>query len=150
MYWDWDPSLETGIDAIDDQHRRIVGYINDMHDNIERRNRAVLIGIIDNMITYTLTHFAFEEGLMARASYPALAEHKLVHESFAKRMRYHKKQFHAGKDVTRQVMGDLQVWLISHIKEDDRDYGPLVREMLAREAVPEKSWVKKTVERMFC
>jgi len=144
MYWVWDPSLNVGIDVIDKQHKRIVEYINEVHENLGDRNREVLGGVIDSMIDYTLTHFAFEEALMERAGYPILKDHRLVHQSFAQRMRDHKKQFDAGKDVTRQLLGDLQIWLTSHIKRDDQDYAVLVRK-----AVTEKSWVAKTLQMFF-
>ena len=96
------------------------------------------------MIDYTLTHFAFEEALMERAGYPILKHHKLVHQSFAQRVQDHKKNFDEGKDVTRQLLGDLQIWLTSHIKRDDQDYAVLVRG-----ALEEKSWIAKMLQKFF-
>ncbi len=144
MYWDWDPSLNVGIEVIDKQHKRIVDYINEIHDNLGDRDRKVLGGVIDSMIDYTLTHFAFEEALMERAGYPVLKNHKLVHKSFAQRVQDHKKHFDEGKDVTRQLLGDLQIWLTSHIKRDDQDYAALVRG-----ALEEKSWAAKILQKFF-
>ncbi|MHB8252547.1 MAG: bacteriohemerythrin [Acidiferrobacter sp.] len=144
MYWVWDPSLDVGIDIIDKQHKRIVQYMNEIHENMKDRDRKVLGRVIDSMIDYTITHFAFEEALMERAGYPILKGHKLVHENFTQRMRDHKKQFDDGKDVTRQLLGDLQIWLTSHIKHDDQDYATLVHK-----ALKEKSWVEKALQKFF-
>ncbi|HUW97568.1 MAG TPA: bacteriohemerythrin [Acidiferrobacter sp.] len=146
MYWVWDSSLDVGIEEIDKQHKRIVQYMNEIHDYMERRDPdpEVIGRVIDSMIDYTVTHFAFEEAAMERAGYPILADHKGVHESFAKRMQEHKRQFEAGRDVTRQLLGDLRIWLTSHIKHDDKDYVPLVRK-----ALKEKSWIGKAFGKLF-
>ncbi|MDA8391183.1 MAG: bacteriohemerythrin [Gammaproteobacteria bacterium] len=144
MYWQWDPSLSVGIDVIDSQHKRIVEYINELSDAMGRKDRTAVGAILDGMIDYTLTHFTFEESLMERAGYPILREHKLVHESFAKRMREHKKHFTDGGDVTRQLFADLQMWLTNHIKRDDKDYALSVRKVME-----EKSWISKTLLRLF-
>ena len=144
MYWQWDSSLSVGIDVIDNQHKRIVEYINEISDARDRKDHAAVGAILDSMIDYTLTHFTFEESLMERAGYPILREHKLVHESFAKRMLQHKKRFTEGDDVTRQLSTDLQMWLTNHIKRDDKDYTPSVRKILE-----EKGWVSKTLKKLF-
>ncbi len=144
MYWQWDPSLSVGIDVIDSQHKRIVEYINELSDAMNRKDRTAVGAILDGMIDYTLTHFTFEESLMERAGYPILREHKLVHESFAKRMAQHKKHFAEGGDVTRALFADLQMWLTNHIKRDDKDYTPSVRKVLE-----EKSWISKTLQKLF-
>ena len=144
MYWQWDPSLSVGIDVIDSQHKRIVEYINELSDAMNRKDRTAVGAILDGMIDYTLTHFTFEESLMERAGYPILREHKLVHESFATRMAQHKKHFTEGSDVTRALFADLQMWLTNHIKRDDKDYTPSVRKVLE-----EKSWISKTLQKLF-
>ncbi len=144
MYWQWDPSLSVGIGVIDNQHQRIVEYINELADAMERKDRTAVGHILDGMIDYTLTHFAFEESLMERAGYPIVTEHKLVHQSFAKRMTDYKKRFNEGGDITRALFSDLQMWLTNHIKRDDKDYTLSVRKVLE-----EKSWISKTLSKFF-
>ncbi|WP_298137696.1 bacteriohemerythrin [Acidiferrobacter sp.] len=144
MHWQWDPSLSVGINVIDNQHRRIVEYINELADAMERKDRTAVGGILDGMIDYTLTHVGFEESLMDRAGYPIAAEHKLVHQSFAKRMTDYKRRFNEGGDITRQLFSDLQMWLTNHIKRDDKDYSRAVRTVLE-----ETGWIRKALSRFF-
>ena len=75
MLWQWDESLSVGINVIDAQHKRIVQYINELATARDNGDRATIGKVLDGMIDYTVTHFAFEESLMERAGYPILREH---------------------------------------------------------------------------
>ncbi|MDA8362838.1 MAG: bacteriohemerythrin [Gammaproteobacteria bacterium] len=144
MLWQWDESLSVGINVIDAQHKRIVQYINELATARDNGDRATIGKVLDGMIDYTVTHFAFEESLMERAGYPILREHKMVHDNFTRRILNHKNQFEAGGDIGRQLFSDLQMWLTNHIKRDDKDYTPAVRQV-----IEEKSWVSRMVQKMF-
>ena len=66
----WQDDLNTGIEVIDHQHRRIVEMINHLHVAQTSLQRLVVSDVIDELIDYTLSHFAFEEELMEEAGYP--------------------------------------------------------------------------------
>ncbi len=145
LYWKWEPSLSVGLDVIDNQHRRILDYINEVNSAMHDHNREKVGEVIDQMVDYTVTHFTFEEELMARAGYKLMPEHKAVHQAFTRQMHDYKKRFVAGEDVTRELLSALRIWLTNHIKRDDKDYSPAVRAMLNKE----DSWVGKTLRRFF-
>lgn len=47
----WDKGrFETGIDVIDGQHKRIVGYLNDLEIAIERKDRAAVGGVLEELV----------------------------------------------------------------------------------------------------
>ncbi len=139
----WDPSLSVGIAVIDSQHRRIVEYINELESALQRNDQTSVGPVIEQMIDYTITHFAFEEALMERAGYKLFNEHRAVHESFTRLMQDYKKRFARGDDVTRQLLSDLRIWLTNHIKRDDKDYAAVAQRAL------EEGWVTKTLRRFF-
>lgn len=145
LYWKWDSSLSVGLDIIDNQHRRILDYINEVNSAMHAHDREKVGEVIDQMVDYTLTHFAFEEEMMEKAGYKILSAHKAVHEAFTRQIRDYKRRFAAGEDVTRELLAALRVWLTNHIKRDDKDYAPAVRAMLSRE----ESWMGKTLRRFF-
>ena len=144
-YWKWDPSLSVGLDVIDNQHRRIVEYINELNSAMHEHAREKVGEVIDQMVDYTVTHFAFEEKLMEKAGYKLLPEHQAVHRAFTRQMHDYKKRFTAGEDVTRELLSALRIWLTNHIKRDDKDYSPSVKAMLNKE----ESWMGKTLRRFF-
>ena len=69
----------TGIDVIDDQHKRILDYINQIDQNTDRHHTKQ---ILDDIIDYTQSHFTFEESLQEEAGYKYRVPHKRVHDLF--------------------------------------------------------------------
>lgn len=121
-YMKWSNDLNTGIDVIDHQHQRIVDYINQLHEAIEHQSRDEIRDVLDQLVEYTMSHFAFEEDLQEEAGYPFIRAHKKVHDLFARKMTSYHEQFDLGEDISRQLMTTLRTWLINHIKRDDSDY----------------------------
>ncbi len=118
----WLPELDTGIEEIDRQHRRIVEYINKLHELKATHDRAELGEVIGEMVDYTLSHFVFEEALIENAGYLFAGPHKKVHELFAKRVALFQSRFDAGEDVTDELHGMLSRWLFNHIRNEDHGY----------------------------
>jgi hemerythrin len=144
-YWSWDSSLSVGIEIIDRQHQRIVDYINDLHSAHLEKDQDKVSKVLAGLRDYTLTHFTFEEDLMESAGYPLSETHKMVHNSFVAQLDKFVEQHENGKDVTRKLMSMLQVWLTNHIKNDDKDYSSIVKEMLSQH----EGWFKRTANKLF-
>ena len=138
----WDDSLNTGITIIDHQHRGIVDYINQLHDAALSDDREKTTEVFQGLINYTTSHFAFEEELLEQNKYPLLGAHKRVHANFVNRIQKYYQAHQAGKNVAKALSGELQIWLTSHIKNEDGDYannvqikaptGSLLSRMVAR------------------
>ncbi len=154
-YLEWTEDLNTGIDVIDAQHRRIVDYINQLHD-ARQTGDVVLVGeVIESMVDYTLSHFGFEETLMEDAGYEFVRPHKKVHELFVRRVDQLHQRFKAGEDISGELHAMLSRWLFSHIRHDDASYVSAVQGGLRR-LVPEKGgrqegggWLGRTLGRFF-
>ncbi len=144
-YWNWDPSLSVGIDIIDNQHQRIIAYLNELSiaqtDKNQKRVSQVLVGLVD----YTVIHFSFEEDLMSQAGYPISVAHKQVHKAFIARIKNYQSQHESGKDITRKLMSELRLWLNNHIKYEDKKYVPYVNKFINKE----QSWVSKKLKYFF-
>jgi hemerythrin len=123
----WTPDLELGIGVIDSQHQRIVEYINQVDHARQTASAAELAEVLDELVDYTLSHFAFEETLMEEAGYPFIKAHKKVHQLFTKRVDAFQQRSKAGEDVTEELLHVLKAWLVNHIKRDDKDYSEIVR-----------------------
>ncbi len=129
----WLPEYELGISVIDEQHRRIVDYINDLEKAHGLGNAGYTAFILEGLVDYTLTHFQFEEGLQEKAGYPYLKAHQRIHAIFIKRVASFRERFKGGEDVAAELVYMLKTWLVGHIKGDDRDYGQLVRLRMAQD-----------------
>ena len=86
MKMKWVPDYNTGIDVIDDQHKRILDYINEIDGIDANTDRARIKQILENIIDYTQSHFTFEESLQEEAGYKYRVPHKRVHDLFIKRL----------------------------------------------------------------
>ena len=126
----WSPTLETGIDVIDQQHKRIVDYINALRIAQGKGDRGAVAKTIDDVIDYTQSHFGFEEALMEDAGYPLLNAHKRVHELFIRRVAVLHQRFKSGEDIAQDLHNVLARWLITHIQTEDRHHVGAVKEKM--------------------
>ncbi len=130
----WSDQLNVGIEVIDQQHRRIVEYINQLDDARSNGYSREEIGyLINDLVDYTISHFGFEESLQEEANYPFSKSHKKVHDLFAQRVSDFQTRFNKGEDVSKALNSLLVTWLFNHIKRDDADYVESVRRHLLKQ-----------------
>ena len=123
----WTTDLDTGIDIIDHQHRRIVDFINQLEAAKATNDKAQIKEIVDACVDYTLSHFAFEESLQEEAGYQYCKPHKKVHELFTRKVAEYQERVNLGDEVADELHGMLARWLVNHIKRDDADYVAAVK-----------------------
>lgn len=133
---EWKEQFDTGIDIIDTQHKRIVAYINQL-DELKivhpLRPDPELGRVIAELIDYTMSHFIFEESLMEDAGYSFLNAHKKVHEHFTRRVLEFKARLQRGENIAKEIHNVLTSWLVNHILNDDANYVPEVKILLAKQ-----------------
>jgi hemerythrin len=103
----WSSAFATGVREIDDQHRRLLGYINELN---AATSHADIGNILESAIDYTLYHFAF---------YHLLDAHKRVHDQFSRELLDLRDQYAAGKMAAEQLRAALSRWLFDHISKAD-------------------------------
>lgn len=126
MVLGWTPDLNTGIEVIDDQHRRLIECINALEVVMASRNRAAIGEVLDRLVKNLLSHFTFEEALQVESGYKFAAPHKAMHAVFAKRVMTYRQRFKDGENVITELHSMLCTWLVHHIQRDDGSY---IREM---------------------
>jgi hemerythrin len=149
-YIEWNDNLDTGIEVIDNQHKRIVEYINKLEDTRENHSMEEVGVVLDELVDYTLSHFAFEESLMEEAEYPFINAHKRVHQLFVKRVSDYLQRFKMGEDITEELHNTLKAWLINHIRNDDNDYSEIVRTNLNTiDSRKGGGWLSRSMKKIF-
>jgi hemerythrin len=144
----WVPDLNTGIDVIDQQHRRIVDFINDLETAQALSEQEQIKQVIEDCVDYTLSHFAFEESLQEEAGYRYCKPHKKVHELFTRKVVEYQERLAMGDDIAAELHAMLARWLINHIKQDDADYVSTVKAnmaptMVVSEEKKKTGWFRK-------
>ena len=135
----WSKDLDTGFAVIDNQHKRIVEYINALYDaRTSGRKKEEISKVIDEMVDYTISHFTFEESMQEEAHYPYLKAHKRVHDLFARRVGEYRERFKLGEDISEELNNLLVTWLFNHIKRDDADYVESFKKNLSHDEFVER------------
>lgn len=126
---EWTADLTLGIKEIDNQHRRLVAMINDLHDAMRQgKGKEVLGKIIDGLAAYTETHFKTEEKYFDQFAYPKAYTHKSEHNNFVQKVTEFRAGFSEGKfGLSTEVMNYLSDWLKNHIRGSDREYLPVFK-----------------------
>lgn len=144
----WTDQLNVGIDVIDNQHRRIVDYINLLDEaNMGNLPREDIASLISDLVDYTISHFGFEESLQEEAGYPFLKGHQKVHGLFTRRVADFIERFEKGEDISKNLHSLLVTWLLNHIKHDDADYVESVKKYLQQHGYVDKK--KGFLSRLF-
>jgi len=149
-YITWSDGLATGINVIDGQHKRIVHYINQLTDAKNLDAPEIIGNVLNELVDYTLSHFAFEESLMDDAGYSAAAIHKRTHDAFREKIQGYQDRHKTGEDVSKELFQLLNIWLMNHIAEDDSSYVPVVKENIKGINTSDKEgWIKTKVQHYF-
>jgi hemerythrin len=147
--------FQTGIKAIDKQHQQLVDMVNHLGQLRgatfkSPENRHKVTGqVLGEMISYTISHFAFEESLMQDAAYQFFESHKRVHDLFVTRANEYEQRFTAGEDIVDELYDMLNRWLFNHIRNDDLAYAPALKEKVQELDRTKGDWLGRMLKRFF-
>jgi hemerythrin len=140
---EWTQEYEIGIKVIDGQHKRIIDYINKLVDAEAENSTEQLSEVVDSLLDYTYSHFAFEEALMEEAGYENLNFHQQTHEKFTQRIKDLHYRFLQGENISEEIGELLKRWLLNHIREDDQSYASVVKKNIREiEKKDSGNWMK--------
>ncbi len=124
QFFEWKQEYSVGIDSIDQQHKKLLGLINQLQTAVdfstgEEFEREAL----DQLLDYTKTHFSYEEGLMETNGYPDFESHREQHEKMITRVGKVLAEYEKDQDTAmKNAVVFLKDWLITHIKGTDKAY----------------------------
>jgi len=126
----WDGNLSVNVEEIDQQHKKLIGMINELNDAMRTgRGKDVMGMIINDLNTYTVTHFKTEDGYFTRFGYPDTISHRKEHDSFVQKSSDIKNDFTKGKlAVSIDLMDFLGKWWKNHILVTDKGYSRFLNE----------------------
>lgn len=126
----WDPCLETGIEEIDWEHRRLLNIANRLLDAVARGRGEVAVRPVTRDLTrHAEEHFANEEKFMLEMGYPRLEEHQAEHRKMAEGLA----EFTAALDSeappgAKELSAIMSHWLLDHILKNDKEYAAFSRQ----------------------
>ena len=131
----WSESYSLGIRQIDDQHKELLLFVNELFNNSaegEIMDGAYFRGVIQQMVHYIKNHFSTEEKYMLAMNYPGFAAHKKVHDEFILTIIKTAKDYDAGKRLMPEKLAYfLKDWVLSHVAVMDLQYAHHYRKLIA-------------------
>lgn len=127
---EWSASLMVGHPDIDQQHQKLVEIANRLNAAMHQGHGREATGpILNELVDYTVNHFAFEERLMKQTGYSRRADHEAEHQKLINEVSAFKRQFDNAKaNVSIELMGFLRDWLVNHILKVDRHLAQELKE----------------------
>lgn len=122
--FDFEAEFKLGIEAMDNEHIKLVDMLNQVHSLIGdgRKNEACAY-FSQTLSAYVNEHFASEEKFMESFGFPALDDHKKIHEIFKKSFQELMPLIESYDEAAfRKALTDAFTWIISHIGRTDRKY----------------------------
>ncbi|MBP2299499.1 bacteriohemerythrin [Azospirillum picis] len=121
----WSRWMSVGNDALDEDHRVLIGIVNKLYDETNREDPVVIDLILDELIAYTRDHFAKEEAQMQRLNYPTFAAHKQLHDSLTRQVEDYRRTVRANRQRIsgEEVFLFCSDWLGKHILKEDIRFG---------------------------
>lgn len=126
----WRDQLSVGSKVIDEDHQRLIGFVNDLHDAVSEAQSEKVVGkILVELIEYTRDHFKREEKLMQAGGYPDYERHCGIHATLTRQVLvFAEKYVRTPTDqVKRELIDFLAAWLVDHIIKEDRRIGAFMR-----------------------
>ena len=124
----WKEKYSVRVKTIDDHHKVLIKLINDLNNAmLYEKGRSTISSIIKGLVDYTIFHFDYEEKMLEKNGYDDLVNHKKIHVRFVDKMKEIQKEFDSGeKELSKDVMDFLKVWLVEHIMGTDQKYSALM------------------------
>lgn len=125
-------NYRTGIELVDDEHKRLFEIIRDANDLIHAEllhdKYDKILDILEELKTYTEVHFQDEERYMTRINYPELDAQKRAHAIFIERLvNIDLSELDEIDDHQQEYLYDLidflLGWLSNHILKMDKRIG---------------------------
>ena len=123
MAYQWDSTLESGYEKVDNQHKQLVTALNNLiAASADGKGDKAVMQTLDFLTGYAIKHFADEEQLQVDYNYPDYLNHKRIHDEFKSVVNdFIQRVMKEGPTVELidLVSNSVGAWLLNHIKGDD-------------------------------
>ena len=122
----WDRSFEIGIEAIDNQHKKIFEHLLAVENSMAKRDPwHILHFFLTQLEDYLKFHLAVEEALLEILRYPDRENHCRLHSRLVEQVAELKGQL-KDKASGENLVGFFEDWFVHHVLNCDREYAAYV------------------------
>lgn len=120
----WDDTYDLEVGVIDDQHKKMIGIINELYHAIRNSTeRENLPDIITELTEYADYHFITEEKFFVEFNYKDKEAHMASHQAYRQKIADFLRDYHNDETILPiNMMRFLSEWWSGHIRGEDRGY----------------------------
>lgn len=128
MIFKWKDKFKTGIEEIDNQHKRLFDIGSELYNLVSLDDGSdhydEIIALLTELSDYTKYHFSYEEKLMEKFNYSDINSHKKEHQKFIDKLNetLAKDIDMNQKQVVLDMIEFIISWVSSHIVGTDFKY----------------------------
>lgn len=126
----WSDDLSCGNKKVDDDHRFLLGLINELYTEIKNDDDEHTIeDTFHKMQDYTKHHFADEEEIMRNSGYPDLEAHAAEHKQFMERLEtsFNLYMKAPNKHASVELIGILASLWQKHVGYTDKAFATFLK-----------------------
>lgn len=121
---EWSANFSVGNEKLDEQHRLIINYINqliELHDTSTHSEH--FHDILVKLIHYSQAHLYFEEQVLHLYDYPNFETHKTSHDQYSEAVAIFSLDTLLRDDtLIKKTLLYLKIWWQNHILIEDMEY----------------------------
>lgn len=114
----WHNKYLIGIKELDEQHKILFSYINQLADALSQNKLNTAHGIFETLVAYATFHFNTEERYFNRLEPADKLLHELQHKHIIEQLTILLEQSKT-VGLTRDIFYDLIDWFVIHIECED-------------------------------
>lgn len=131
----WNPSFETGLQYIDQEHEGLLAQLNALIDLLsDHAPIATWLPELDRLIDAVTEHFAHEEQIMDNIGYPGYLAHRQQHQHLLQEVAEFRARTAAegrpAADDTLETARFLKFWVLKHMVQEDAKIGHYIHQGL--------------------
>lgn len=119
----WNPTLATGVNTVDDQHKELFRQVGELNAAMAQgRGRDEIAEVLDFLGQYVVRHFAHEERMMEHYACPAAEANRRAHAEFLAKFKTLQDRFCKGENgpaMVIEIYNTATNWLVQHIQGID-------------------------------
>jgi hemerythrin-like metal-binding protein len=123
----WDDSFAIGIEAIDNQHKKIFEHLLAIEKSVAKRDPwHILRFFLGQMSEYMQFHLAVEEALLEIVGYPDRGSHCDSHARLVDQIASLEEKLKQNA-TGENLVGFFEDWFVRHVLSNDREYAAYVK-----------------------
>lgn len=120
----WSEKYSVGVSELDNQHKKIIEVINELHTNRDLTSQSDnLHNILGRIIIYAQNHLDYEEKLLRENGYPDFEDHLEKHREYKLKVSdFAVDILEYKEDLPTELLDYLNQWWVDHILKEDMKY----------------------------